>query len=178
MPQQECTDALGEFSDVRNLKAFWRISYFCLTVGDMSRWRNVISFFHLNNLIIVIFHKCWVFYLETHKNSIYSNIQQSNRGIDFFTCSTMCAQSLLESKLKKSLLASYGRTCSIFSQRASFSLRVSVMKAKNLMAKDANGKTIQLLHKLIENRPASSSRTHLKKALERHSRSKVSSVSS
>lgn len=26
-----------------------------------------------------------------------------------------------------------------FSQRASFSLRVSVMKAKNLMAKDANG---------------------------------------
>lgn len=27
----------------------------------------------------------------------------------------------------------------LFSQRASFSLRVSVMKAKNLMAKDANG---------------------------------------
>lgn len=30
-----------------------------------------------------------------------------------------------------------------FLQRASFSLRVSVMKAKNLMAKDANGKNIQ-----------------------------------
>lgn len=30
-----------------------------------------------------------------------------------------------------------------FPQRASFSLRVSVMKAKNLMAKDANGKSIQ-----------------------------------
>ncbi len=31
----------------------------------------------------------------------------------------------------------------LFSQRASFSLRVSVMKAKNLMAKDANGETAQ-----------------------------------
>lgn len=33
----------------------------------------------------------------------------------------------------------------LFSQRASFSLRVSVMKAKNLMAKDANGETSQAL---------------------------------
>lgn len=34
----------------------------------------------------------------------------------------------------------------IFSQRASFSLRVSVMKAKNLMAKDANGETSQTFY--------------------------------
>lgn len=38
---------------------------------------------------------------------------------------------------------------SFFSQRASFSLRVSVMKAKNLMAKDANGETFQALNHLF-----------------------------
>lgn len=32
----------------------------------------------------------------------------------------------------------------LFSQRASFSLRVSVMKARNLMAKDANGENISI----------------------------------
>lgn len=40
----------------------------------------------------------------------------------------------------------------LFSQRASFSLRVSVMKAKNLMAKDANGETSQALFLLLENK--------------------------
>lgn len=32
----------------------------------------------------------------------------------------------------------------LFPQRASFSLRVSVMKARNLMAKDANGENISI----------------------------------
>lgn len=43
---------------------------------------------------------------------------------------------------------------SFFPQRASFSLRVSVMKAKNLMAKDANGETFQALNNLclLENK--------------------------
>lgn len=43
---------------------------------------------------------------------------------------------------KSGLLSLNARRFFTFSQHASFSLRVSVMKAKNLMAKDANGERI------------------------------------
>lgn len=44
------------------------------------------------------------------------------------------------------LLAYFHFLAQLSSQRASFSLRVSVMKAKNLMAKDANGETSPALN--------------------------------
>lgn len=43
---------------------------------------------------------------------------------------------------RSGLLSLNVRRLFTFSQHASFSLRVSVMKAKNLMAKDANGERI------------------------------------